>query len=132
MIKIQKLSRVIFLMITSALLLLVFIIRWLQTEYTGEKNVLQKELFEQFIAAESRLMDSVISKNFIEPMLLDTAGFEIQTINYTGPHPEGDSINIILEDVKFDTSLIHRNNMRKNLPENARIEFRVEEDSISI
>lgn len=132
MIKIQKLSRVIFLMITSALLLLVFIIRWLQTEYTGEKNILQKELFEQFIAAESRLMDSVISKNFIEPMLLDTAGFEIQTINYTGPHPEGDSINIILEDVKFDTSLIHRNNMRKNLPENARIEFRVEEDSTDI
>lgn len=83
-------------MIISELLIAAFVFRWLQSEYNSEKEQLQKNLFGQFMAARSRVMDSVITKKFIEPILNNPNGFKIQTVEKRGPEHPGDSEKIVI------------------------------------
>ncbi|MEO6165939.1 MAG: histidine kinase dimerization/phospho-acceptor domain-containing protein [Chitinophagales bacterium] len=77
----KKISRIALLMMVSELLISLFVIRWLQSEFNGEKLVLQKNLAEQFMSAKSRVMDSIIAKNLIDPILNDPKGFRVRTIH---------------------------------------------------
>jgi signal transduction histidine kinase len=92
----NKILRIALLMIISELLIGAFVFRWLQSEYNSEKEQLQKDLFGQFMAARSRVMDSVITKKFIEPILNSPKGFKLQTVAKHGPEHPGDSEKIII------------------------------------
>ncbi len=65
----KKISLLVWLMAVSELLLALFVLRWLQSEYNSEKMLLQKNLADQFRDARSGLMDSIISRRFINPIL---------------------------------------------------------------
>jgi len=84
----NKISRIGLLMIVSEILIAAFVFRWLQSEFNSEKMELQKNLFDQFISARSRVMDSMISKKYIEPILGRSGGFKIQTIDVKGKIPQ--------------------------------------------
>lgn len=73
----SKLSGIVLLMAASGLLLMLFIGRWLQTEFTAAKEDLQKDIFEQFIDARTRVTDSILAKNLINPILRDSVKFKI-------------------------------------------------------
>ena len=75
----NKITGVITMMVVGGLLLVLFIGRWLQTEFNTAKLELNKDIFEQFIDAKTRLTDTLIAKNLIRPILDDTAGFKIET-----------------------------------------------------
>lgn len=92
----SKILRIALLMIISELLIAAFVFRWLQSEYNSEKEQLQKSLFGQFMEARSRVMDSVITKKFIEPILDNPNGFKIQTVEKRGPEHPGDSAKIVI------------------------------------
>ena len=92
----KKIFRIALLMIISELLIAAVAFRWLQSEYNSEKEQLQKNLFGQFMAARSRVMDSVITKKFIEPILNNPNGFKIQTVEKRGPEHPGDSEKIVI------------------------------------
>jgi signal transduction histidine kinase len=76
----QKIQRIRWLMLFSQVLIAAFVFRWLQSEFEGEKMALQKNVFDQFFAAKSRVMDSLISKTLITPLLNDVHGFKIKTV----------------------------------------------------
>lgn len=82
-------------MVSSGLLLAIFIGRWLQTEYTSAKNDLSKTIFEEFIDANRKVTDSLIANKLIYPILNDTNGFKINTIARRDVSETGDSIQII-------------------------------------
>lgn len=111
-------------MIISQVLIAVFVMRWLQSEWGSEKMLLQKNLFDQFMAARSRMMDSVISKNLIAPILKHHGDFEIETINHVGG-PDHDSVKVVAYE-KVTDSTIHT----VTLTDTARIpHFKMSEDS---
>ena len=122
-------------MIISELLIAVFVIRWLQSEFNGEKMVLQKNLEEQFLSAKSRVMDSIIAKNLIAPILNDPKGFKVRTI-----HEENeigtDSFKVITYNTNTDTiitdSLRTKLKLKSgdHLPEQERITLRITHDSV--
>src|SRR5215510_10717854 len=91
----RTLSSVGLLMVMSELLIAIFVLRWLQSEYKGEKAELQKNLFDQFDAARSRVMDTLISKNLINPILNDPRGFKIHELQASQLRHGPDSLKII-------------------------------------
>lgn len=100
----NKITGVISMMVVGGLLLVLFIGRWLQTEFNSAKFELNKDIFEQFIDAKTRLTDTLIAKNLIQPILDDTAGFKIETIAKKGLAPNGDSVQIITSTAFGDTA----------------------------
>ena len=100
----NKITGVITMMVVGGLLLVLFIGRWLQTEFNTAKLELNKDIFEQFIDAKTRLTDTLIAKNLIQPILDDTAGFKIETYAKKGVNSDGDSVQIITSTAFGDTA----------------------------
>jgi hypothetical protein len=100
----NKITGVITMMVVGGLLLVLFIGRWLQTEFNTAKLELNKDIFEQFIDAKTRLTDTLIAKNLIQPILDDTAGFKIETYAKKGVNGDGDSVQIITSTAFGDTA----------------------------
>ncbi len=90
-------------MIVSEALIGAFSARWLYSEYNAEKMLLQKNLFEQFMSARSRVMDSVIAKNFISPLLTENEGMQIRTMHHPGDTAGIDSLRVIAFNTQVDT-----------------------------
>lgn len=97
----KKAGSVLLLMITSGVLLALFVARWLQSEYNAEREQLHKMIFEQFIAAKSRVSDSLIAKNLIDPVLHNPAGFKLETVDKW--HLESDTVQIISTNINLDS-----------------------------
>ncbi len=129
MFRLNKLSRMLVLMCAGGLLLLLFIWRWLQTEYITEKMELQKDLFDQFMSARTRMTDTIIAKNLIEPILRSPNGFKVTGLK-DNIH-DGDSIRIITEDIR-GTSIGDSSWEKNGLPGNAEIEMQVVSDSADV
>ena len=125
----NKLSRMLLLMCAGGLLLMLFIWRWLQTEYISEKMELQKDLFDQFMSARTRMTDTIIAKNLIEPILRNPNGFKITGID--DKLHEGDSIRIITEDIRGITKP-DKDWPKNDLPGNAEIEMKFVNDSVDV
>lgn len=100
----KKTGSILLLMITSGLLLALFVARWLQSEYNSERDELQKTIFEQFIAAKSRVTDTLISKNLIDPILNSPGGFKLETVDKW--HMESDTVKVITSNLNTDS--LHR------------------------
>jgi len=125
----SKLSRIVLLMSVSGILLILFISRWLQSEYESEKMTLQKDLFDEFISARSRMTDSLIAKNLIDPILSNPAGFKLSGIDEADF--ENDTIHVITTDV-IGTTMTENYVGKNNLPAPANIEMRIESDSTDV
>ncbi|MFI5134719.1 MAG: histidine kinase dimerization/phospho-acceptor domain-containing protein, partial [Chitinophagales bacterium] len=125
----KKISRIGLLMIVSELLITAFVFRWLQSEFNGEKDQLQKNLFSQFMDARSRVMDSVISKKYIEPILHSPSGFKIRTVDVKGDLPPEAGAKSHMEIYSQDTSMIIDSIQDAPHPHGANIEIKVESDT---
>lgn len=99
----KKLTRIALLMIMSELLIAMLVARWLHAEFISEKTALQKNLHDQFMAARSRVMDSVISRNFIGPMLSEQAGKQVKVIHRNSDTTVTDSFKVIALNARIDT-----------------------------
>ena len=119
MLPIKKISYIALLMIVSEVLIAVFAVRWLYSEYNTEKMLLQKNLFEQFMSARSRVMDSVIAKNFIGPLLTENEGMRIRTMHHTGDSTGIDSLKVIAFNTHVDTIWKSRQAPELRLDENS-------------
>lgn len=96
----KKIFRLASLMAASELLIALFVLRWLQAEYNSEKMLLQKNLSEQFQAARSGVMDSIISRSLIHP-ILEEASFPREQLQQETDQQEGTSYRVIA----IDTSI---------------------------
>lgn len=102
--KSSKLSGIVILMVASALLLILFIGRWLQTEFTAAKEDLQKDIFEQFIDARTRVTDSILAKNLINPILRDSVKFKITSTTVHNSDHLGDTIQLFANTAVDDSA----------------------------
>ncbi len=100
----SKLSGIVILMVASALLLMLFIGRWLQTEFTAAKEDLQKDIFEQFIDARTRVTDSILAKNLINPILRDSVKFKVTSTTVQNSNHLGDTIQLFNQTTVDDTT----------------------------
>ncbi|MBC8047349.1 MAG: hypothetical protein H7Y00_11180, partial [Fimbriimonadaceae bacterium] len=129
----KRINKILSLMIISGSLLTLFILRWLQSEYTAEKMELQKDLLDQFVSARERVTDSLITKNLINPILNNPKGFKIETVTEDSYSIENDSIKIVRK-FSTDDSLPHDVLITgdSSLPGNMKFTVRMEEDSSDI
>ncbi len=67
----------ILFMIFCQLLLVEFVIQWLVSQYKNEKTELQKSLALQFEKSQQEVLDTLLEKNLINPLLGDRRGFKI-------------------------------------------------------
>ena len=102
-------SPIALLMMVSELLIALFVWQWLKSEYNGQKMELHKDLSDQFMAAKSRVMDSVISRKFITPLLNDPNGFKIRSTDQKGFHRDHDSIRVI--EINSDFSVLNHDSL---------------------
>ena len=56
-------------MITSQVLLTVFVIQWLQSQYKEEKNLLEKELTVYYIESQDEILDTLLFNTYVNPVL---------------------------------------------------------------
>lgn len=68
----KHISAIRFLMISSQILLSLFLVYWLSTQYSENKNLLKKELQRELRQAEQQVIDSMLSSQLIDPILGDT------------------------------------------------------------
>jgi signal transduction histidine kinase len=64
-------------MIFCQLLLVGFVIQWLVSQYKNEKTELQKSLAMQFEKSQQEVLDTLLEKNLINPLLESKRGFKI-------------------------------------------------------
>jgi signal transduction histidine kinase len=100
----KKITRIGALMIVSEVLIMLFVFRWLQSEFNGEKALLQKNIDQQFAEAKSRVMDSLISKNLIDPILNNPTAIKIHSLYENDLKGGHDSIRIIALNSQFDVA----------------------------
>jgi len=84
----KKKRRILLLTIISQLILGVFVVYWLIAQFNAEKEQLEKELIHQYLAAENQVVDSILLKQLINPVL-------------------GDSIQLTLNLKKDSTNIVH-------------------------
>ncbi len=65
------------LMIISQIVLTVFVVQWLFTQYNNEKSVLQVTLNQQYEKSQQEVLDSILEEKLITPLLKNKNGFKI-------------------------------------------------------
>jgi len=91
--------------------------------------VLKKDLDQQFAEARSRVMDSVISKKYIEPILHSPKGFKIRTVDVKGDLSSDDHSVPHMEIFTEDSAILIDSIHGASHPHKANIEVKVESDS---
>ncbi|MEO8146852.1 MAG: HAMP domain-containing sensor histidine kinase [Bacteroidia bacterium] len=76
--KIKNSLHIGWLMAFSQLLLTAFVVQWLFSQYNSEKDQLRKDLLLQFTESRKQVMDSMLVKNLINPILNDSSGLKIK------------------------------------------------------
>jgi signal transduction histidine kinase len=71
-------------MIISQLLLIAFVVQWLISQYSNEKNDLEKNLALQFEQSQQEVLDTLLEHKLIGPLLRNPNGFKINTIDVKG------------------------------------------------
>ncbi len=66
---INKHKRILILMITSQVLLTLFILHWLRSQYRSEKESLVNELTEYYIETQDEVIDTLLFKTYVSPVL---------------------------------------------------------------
>jgi len=77
----KKISTIRLMMITSQLLLTLFMGYWLYTQFTDHKKLLSEDLERGFRKSEQQLIDSMITTNLIDPILSDSSNYSVYMID---------------------------------------------------
>jgi signal transduction histidine kinase len=80
------------LMIISQIMLSMLLIQWLKTQWSDEKETLQKEVSRLFTESVNQVMDSLLVKHLIVPVMNDTSSGGDHQVRFNKNIPE-DSIN---------------------------------------
>lgn len=59
------------LMIVTQLVLTTFVVYWLRTQYLSSKGRLEKELSELYIRTQDELIDTLVFKSYVNPVISD-------------------------------------------------------------
>lgn len=98
------------LMISTQILLTGFVIFWLIEQYKGFEKSLQKELTYQFVASQNKILDSLIVKNVLNPIFVDSievmADFSQECIQLPIKHSM-QSTTINLDDDSIKGAIVH-------------------------
>jgi len=73
----NRYRRTLILIIASQLLLILFVLYWIRSQYMLEKEELSKELFTTYIETQDDLIDTVLFRDFVRPVLR-TAHYETE------------------------------------------------------
>jgi signal transduction histidine kinase len=65
-------KRIIILMVISQILLTGFMVQWLSSQYHQEKSRLNEELVQLYIDSHDEMVDTILFRRIIEPVLSDT------------------------------------------------------------
>lgn len=65
----KKHIRILILMITSQVILTVFVLQWLRAQYNEEKERLQNDLTSLYLDAQDEMVDTVLFRNYVGPAL---------------------------------------------------------------
>ena len=65
----KKIRRIRLLMIASQILLMFFVIQWLMVRFDQEKQMLTKELERELRASEDKMLDSLLLKKVVNPIM---------------------------------------------------------------
>lgn len=65
----KKNRRILFLMITSQLLLTLFVLQWLRSQYNEEKSRLKDDLTSLYLDAQDEMVDTVLFRSYVSPVL---------------------------------------------------------------
>ena len=66
---------ILVLMVTSQLLLTGFVFQWLSSQYRGERIKLLGDLKTLYITSQNEILDSILLKTYVKPVLADSAAF---------------------------------------------------------
>jgi len=69
----KKHIRILILMITSQVLLTLFVVQWLRTQYGNEKKMMTSEIDRLYLAAQDELIDTLLFNSYVVPVI-DSAG----------------------------------------------------------
>ncbi len=61
--------RILYLMILSQVLLTVFVLQWIRSQYLEEKERLSDELTSLYIEAQDEMVDTILFKSYVSPVL---------------------------------------------------------------
>ncbi len=100
---INRLRILVVLMSLSLILLIAGIGRWVQSEYNRDLLELHREILDDFMDARSMVSDTILARNVLIPLLQDTAGFKISTVENNLITTRKDSITIIANSASVDT-----------------------------
>ncbi|MCU0460163.1 MAG: HAMP domain-containing histidine kinase [Bacteroidales bacterium] len=64
-----KQRRIMLLMIVTQLILTIFVVYWLRTQYLSSKGRLENELSEIYIRTQDELIDTLVFKSFVNPVI---------------------------------------------------------------
>ncbi len=65
----NKHKRILILMVTSQVLLTLFILHWLRSQYRSERESLVNELTEYYIETQDEVIDTLLFKTYVSPVL---------------------------------------------------------------
>ncbi len=94
-------------MIISQFLLTLFLVYWVYTQYTTQKQLLNKELERGFQIAEQQVIDSILSTQLINPLLNDTSKYFVFLFDSTTKHPENLPNNYKINNDSSQKRIIH-------------------------
>lgn len=69
----RKYSRILFLMIISQVLLTIFVVQWLRSQYNEEKERLQLDLITLYMDAQDEMVDTLLFRSYVSPVLTQTS-----------------------------------------------------------
>lgn len=92
-------------MVLSQLLLTAFVVQWLVSQYNSKKMSLHKDLVLQFEKSQEQVLDTLLEKNFINPLLNNKNGFKVSMIenNNDSVHGAG-KVKMFFNKIEHDDS----------------------------
>jgi signal transduction histidine kinase len=81
------------LMIISQIMLSGLLVQWLKSQWIDEKEALQKEVSRLFTESVNQVMDSLLVKHLIVPVMNDTSAGRDHMIRFSKTIPEDSTLN---------------------------------------
>lgn len=90
----HKHRRILILMITSQVLLTLFVLQWLHSQYNGEKERLAGELMGIYIDTRDEIIDTLLFRSYVDPVLKSHRNDTLpkDSLIFTGPNTVKDIV----------------------------------------
>jgi two-component system phosphate regulon sensor histidine kinase PhoR len=109
------------LMIISQIMLTGLIVEWLRSQWMNEKASLQEDLHLKFIESTNQLMDTMLVKHLIVPVLNDTSANEDQLVTFREKAQSENSTGRHITTYIKDTNNINQTMVTVTIPDTERV-----------